>query len=70
MVAKVNGSAGWMPKRTDSTARAPASAAGRPIARPSATSRSESRRIIQTTCARGAPRAIRRPISPVRRAVP
>src|ERR1035437_1636688 len=49
VAAKVNGSAGWMPKRTDSTARAPASAAGRPSAKPRATKMSESRRIIHTT---------------------
>ena len=45
-----------------------ASAAGIPMARPAATSTSVSRITIHTTCARGAPSAILRPISLVRRA--
>ena len=36
--ANVNGSVGWMPKRTERTVRAAAMAAGRPIASPTATS--------------------------------
>ncbi len=44
------------------------SAAGTPIARPAATSTSVSRITIHTTCACGAPSAIRSPISLVRRA--